>query len=613
MTPVFARSLQVAGALIGIALLGATLAPAQVSRSQPRQASVPLPREAPAPHLRFSQPTPATPLNGGMPAAQTAPQAPAVPAPVEQATPLPPNVRISQTQLNMLRTVPEQIGHVPNHFFWIRQNLQAVRDPVDGALVFLNDEGRVLGRASLPNGFEIREIVADAGQIRLINADREIAIQRSIDPAGASALQDAPVVGNGEARLLRLTRRGPQHLTLQDDRRAGSRVLDVRSVAGGHLAQAYEVGPGSGDNRYVVSEEIVGAKPTLQVRVFVQRFDRDGKLSGVAYVTLDGMDAVPRDFIAVTGDGVLRVLVPLSNGVKIREIAFSAPPRGKSLSADQLKSLGRVLREIAVDSNVTGDNSTPFQDGGQHVELDVSAPPIRRDVVLANARAYLTVNWVMRRENFSRSGIENLCDPARSYVWLRPRRFTEDMIGATIGPMPYRWGGEDTPASFRIRTEWGALAGNLCTCRQAEYNYCIFADSAGVDCSGFVSRAWGIEKRGTVGLLDVATDVDSLEALKPGDAFDWPQRHIRLFTGLAPGAATAITVLEASTRYECEGACERVYRPSEMNGYKLIRYKGISETNVASNGNAGAKPNGAAAPNGKRVVRNASNKRTQRR
>ena len=45
----------------------------------------------------------------------------------------------------------------------------------------------------------------------------------------------------------------------------------------------------------------------------------------------------------------------------------------------------------------------------------------------------------------------------------------------------------------------GALAGSLCTCRQAEYNYCVFADAAGIDCSGFVSRAWGIDKRGTAG------------------------------------------------------------------------------------------------------------------
>lgn len=495
----------------------------------------------------------------------------------------------------MMRTTPEQIGQVPNHFFWIRQGLQAVQDPVDGKLVFLNDQGRVLGRASLPNGFEVGEILTDAEQVRLIGAGRQVVIQRNTDPVGTTALQDAPVVGNGEARVPRLTRRGPQHLTLQDDRRAGARALEVRSVAGGHLAQAYEVGPGPGDSRYVASEEIVGAKPTLQVRVFVQRFDRDGRLSGVAYVALEGMDAVPRNFITVTGDGVLRVLVPLSDGVRIREVAFAPPPRGKSLNADQLRSLGRVLREVAVDSNVTGDN-TLFRREAPVLELAVPTPPIKRDVMLANARAYLTVNWVLQRENFAKPGVENSCEPRYAKFWMRPRRFTEDKIGATFGPVPYRWGGDDTPGTYRLRVEWGALAGSICTCRDVTLNYCLFPNSAGVDCSGFVSRAWGIDKRGTSGLLDVATDVDSIEALKPGDAFNWPQRHVRLFVGMTPGAAIAFDVLESSTRLECEGVCERTLRPSEVSGYRMIRYRGVSENGVVANGTGPAPTTTGAAP-----------------
>ena len=71
--------------------------------------------------------------------------------------------------------------------------------------------------------------------------------------------------------------------------------------------------------------------------------------------------------------------------------------------------------------------------------------------------------------------------------------------------MPYRWGGDDTPQTFKARVRSGALAGDICTCRSAALNYCLVQGSAGVDCSGFVSRAWGIGKRGTSGLLDVAT------------------------------------------------------------------------------------------------------------
>jgi hypothetical protein len=129
--------------------------------------------------------------------------------------------------------------------------------------------------------------------------------------------------------------------------------------------------------------------------------------------------------------------------------------------------------------------------------------------------------------------------------------------------------------------EWGALAGDVCTCRDPALNYCLVPDSAGVDCSGFVSRAWGIEKRGTAGLPDVANELSSLDELRPGDAFNWAGRHVRLFVAAPPGAEMAFTVLEAATRIECEGVCERTYRPSEMAGYRLLRYRGITEGSQA--------------------------------
>ncbi|HWK95886.1 MAG TPA: hypothetical protein VNR39_10720 [Pseudolabrys sp.] len=497
---------------------------------------------------------------------------------------------------------------MPSQFMWIRDGLMAARGPLDNALVFFNDEGRVLGRAKFPEGFDTEDIVGLPTAIRLIDFSHrtQITIQRNVDPATFTTLQATPNGSDPSIRARRLTRRGAQEMIVNDERQNGTHPLTVRSVAGGQLAQAYEISTGSGDNRYVATEEITAVKPALTVRVVVQRFDKAGKLSGVVYVPLDNFEMVTRNFIAITGSGQARVMRPTAEGVRIDEYDFAAPPRAgnRRLNDAELKSLSRKLREIAVDTTVQGDNSTPFNGAGAPLELDIAAPPITRAKVLENARAYLTVNWVMQRENFERPGIESRCDPVRSYVWLRPRNLTRDMIGTTIAPMPYKWGGDDTPSTFRTRAEWGALAGDLCTCRQAEYNYCVFADSAGIDCSGFVSRAWGIEKRGTSGLLDVATDLDSLNDLKPGDAFDWPQRHVRLFTGMAEGPATAFVVLESSTRFQCQGVCERTYRPSEMNGYRLIRYKGIGDTAVAATAsNGGAKPNGTAAataakPNG---------------
>jgi hypothetical protein len=484
--------------------------------------------------------------------------------------------------LNIVPSAPDELGQVPNHFVWLRPGLQSVQDPLDGQLVFVNDDGRVVGRAALPPQFRIGDIVPEIDQVRLVDVSgrQQVIVARSIDPGAVTSLPASAIRANGSTRQLRLVRRGPQQLLYSDERRTDARSLDIRSITGGTLAQAYEIGPPARPDRYIVSEEIVASTPSLQIRMFVQRYDRTGRVNGVAFLPLDDMDVVPRDFVTVTDSGELRILVPTANGVKIREIQFSPPPQARSQagkrSDDDFKSLGTIGREIAVDSKVAPVNGAVAPRSIMpRFKIRVPTPPISRDHVLKNARAYLTVNWVMTPENYSKPGIENLCRPEEAKFWLRPIHFTPSLIGKTIGSMPYRWGGADSPESFRLRMEWGALAGDVCSCRNPALDYCVVTGAAGVDCSGFVSQAWGIEKRGTAGLLDVSTELSSIADLRPGDAFVLPGRHVRLLESWDSRPSLAYTVLESSTRLQCEGVCERTYRPSELNGYRLIRYRGI--------------------------------------
>jgi hypothetical protein len=528
----------------------------------------PLPRPAPA----AARSTQATPGSRVQPAAPTV-RSPEADTRGAQATPAGPK------PLNMVRNAPEELGQVPDHFFWLREGLQAAQDPIDGDLVFITNEGRIAGRAALPPGFVIGKVVTDNGEVRLLDsAGRlQVSIARNIDARNVKSLQALPVMAN-MGRRIEVTRRGPDLLILREQGR-DARRLEVRSVAGGRLAQAYEIGSPSVDRRYIVSEEVVATVPSLKVNVFVRRFDAAGQVTGIVYIPLDGFEVVPHDFIAVDGQGRVRVLASTASGVKIREYEFSSPPAvQRRMSDTDLRRMGRAIREFGVETNfVYSQPRRGFRSGGIRFVVKPPTPKISREEVLKNADAYLTVNWLMRAENFSNPTIENRCSPTEAKFWRRPNNLTSALVGKTIGPMPYRWGGDDTPQSFKARLEWGALAGDICTCRNAALDFCLQLQSAGVDCSGFVSRAWGIGKRGTAGLLDVSDDLPSIADLKPGDAFDWPGRHIRLFVAMAEGPEIGFTVLEASTRHDCEGVCRRTYRPSEMNGYRLIRYKGITE------------------------------------
>jgi hypothetical protein len=263
--------------------------------------------------------------------------------------------------LNTVPSASEVLGSVPNHFFWLRPNLQAVQDPVDGALVFLDDAGRVLGRVGVPAGFHGGKVVPETDQVRMIDesGNRQVIVLRTIDPATTDRLEASEVPGL-RASVAPLSRTGPKRLTLGQGLRSGERPIQLRSSFGGILADAYDIGRDAQNNRYVVTEEIVSSKPSLKVRVSVQRFDRSGKLTGRASVPIEQMDVVPRGFATVTDAGVLRILVPKQNGVIIQELPFqNLGPRSSAP-----RSAGVASRQVPIDTNViapdgAGNFTTP--------------------------------------------------------------------------------------------------------------------------------------------------------------------------------------------------------------------------------------------------------------
>lgn len=318
-------------------------------------------------------------------------------------------------KINMVAGSQEVLGRVPDHFVWLRDGLQIARDPVNGQIVFIDDEGRVVGRARIPPDFHVGLILEDADQVRLLDTDgtRQLLIPRQAEPASVQSLSPQTVPAERARQRVRVVRQGPQRLIYEDDSRANGKRLEINALTGGRLAQAHEIGPRSAGTRTIVTEEIVSANP-LQIRVIVRRYDAGGRLTGLAFVPTDEMIVVPHDFISVTASGALRVLVPTADGVKIREIAFTAPAarRGQAIQDSVLRATGTSVREIAVDTSVTKapeTNGLPLEEG-RPFKLRLNTPPIRRDDVVKNAVAFLTVNWVMKRENYARADIDNACD-----------------------------------------------------------------------------------------------------------------------------------------------------------------------------------------------------------
>ena len=142
---------------------------------------------------------------------------------------------------------------------------------------------------------------------------------------------------------------------------------------------------------------------------------------------------------------------------------------------------------------------------------------ITRPQILTNARPYITYKFTASSANIwsnvNCSAVGNVNTPS----WV--------IVGSNQH-MTYCWGGFSTLASYTTGLTKGLSAGDDdCTTGGDGSESCAL----GVDCSGFVSRAWGLTtKYSTVTLQTISTAYTSATLVQPGDIFDYAGSHTRL-------------------------------------------------------------------------------------
>jgi hypothetical protein len=140
----------------------------------------------------------------------------------------------------------------------------------------------------------------------------------------------------------------------------------------------------------------------------------------------------------------------------------------------------------------------------------------------------------------------------------------------------------------------GMMAGNVCTHNDPR------PDVAGVDCSAFVSAAWGLANHFTTAAIPgITTQLQNAWDLQPGDALNKAGSHVMLFLRFTPDRKAE--VMESSTG-GCNGrVCRNVYPLASLlaRGYKPVRFRALENTQVAdvvmpdSKKSEDAKPEGA--------------------
>jgi len=179
------------------------------------------------------------------------------------------------------------------------------------------------------------------------------------------------------------------------------------------------------------------------------------------------------------------------------------------------------------------------------------ATAISRDEVLARAKAYAFHPWTCASTNLTAS-----CASAYESAYV-----PGDYMG-----LPYDWGGYMTLFDFDQQIADGYGAGSY-------PNDGVLSCTSGVDCSGFVSKAWDAGHYATA-TVHQTSDAIAQSAMLPGDIFNEAGFHMAMYSHVLASGEPVL--------YESVGYNVHLSMPgwSWVDGYTPRRYDDITGTTV---------------------------------
>jgi len=207
---------------------------------------------------------------------------------------------------------------------------------------------------------------------------------------------------------------------------------------------------------------------------------------------------------------------------------------------------------------------------------------ITRTQIETNALAYRDLVWSCT-SNSLRSACTDRCNTScRATVQSKKVTTPPYITGTgTFTSVPYKWGGWTALASYNTLANQGKYVGNwLTTAMTSGVPSCPTAPDAhsspddnyviGVDCSGFVTRAWGIssQKYSTASLPSISTSL-SASAVEKGDIFN-TNGHVRMY--LSGNPTGTMTLIESAVGSSYSKVYSKSYNYSSLSGYSPYRY-----------------------------------------
>lgn len=520
--------------------------------------------------------------------------------------------------------VPRGIAVVPGEGIVVLDNvnLRLIRISLDGSQLSV--------RNTLPRDSEPMDIAARSGELYILDGEKARVIQpgrsggRSLGSGGRSFGRSdfGNFVGlddDGEPESLPAPpASGGRSLGSADDFRRPSPTLfnyreqfvregrgfSLSTGAGGRSferpgrAADFAVAPTADTHEGVdiVTARIIWKSPDARTNdVYVEEIDKTAEGIPVRtavrrYQRATGQSSGPMPFTAIAPLAEIRVgrNAVASDGTQVFQLQPVVNDDGKvekfRLLKIKFKPVAQPPRRRDPDRVVEPSipaSAHPWPKFRRAILADQDKARRRRDQFCANAAgevgtqasvlakvkaagdAFSTMPWKVSAATMRGSS----CD--RGGDWQRARHLDSARAGDTVRGMPYGWGNFDSIESFRKKVEQdGARGGSVCTKAQ------VISNTAGIDCSGFVHQALGLDSRGklsTVTMQEHMIDLQNYAALKPGDVLLRPGSHVMFYLGAENGGVRTVESTKSCTGTRFQGVCYSLRDYTEIGGYRPAR------------------------------------------
>jgi hypothetical protein len=145
--------------------------------------------------------------------------------------------------------------------------------------------------------------------------------------------------------------------------------------------------------------------------------------------------------------------------------------------------------------------------------------------------------------------------------------------------VPYQWGGSCSLAEFDRGIRAGKYAGDIYTPAKREgLENAVSRHAVGIDCSGFISRCWKLEKNySTRTLQEICEPIDAKE-LRPGDILNLDNAHVLLFVRFLDATRSRIVSYETGCPPTWKVILtNQAIQPLLKEGYRPLRYRQIRD------------------------------------